>query len=283
MNDRDNELNFDFDSPLENFVVADDNEEEEAFDFSAYAAAAERKNSRVKRDRIIEDMQREERIEMEQMRFSKNMQKHSTQNALSRTAPHAITADELKKGFSFSGERRQTAVQGSLFESFNPNKLTSTDAETSNEMKSAVNSDQSENEKTNGFFADKPVSSAEGNSQSSENNYSGAAQLVFKKLQKIRSKDASQQDAESENNENGQDFNAAQGELDVGAAEPLTAQPETADKPKFDFSHFEESTPETVDKPKFDFSRFEESAPEAAPESEAAEPFADDNLSLIHI
>ncbi len=259
MNDRDNELNFDFDSPLENFVVADDNEEEEAFDFSAYAAAAERKNSRVKRDRIIEDMQREERIEMEQMRFSKNMQKHSTQNALSRTAPHAITADELKKGFSFSGERRQTAVQGSLFESFNPNKLTSTDAETSNEMKSAVNSDQSENEKTNGFFADKPVSSAEGNSQSSENNYSGAAQLVFKKLQKIRSKDASQQDAESENNENGQDFNAAQGELDVEDVEPLTAQPET------------------VDKPKFDFSRFEESAPEAAPESEAAEPFADDN------
>lgn len=260
MNDRDNELNFDFDSPLENFVVADDNEEEEAFDFSAYAAAAERKNSRVKRDRIIEDMQREERIEMEQMRFSKNMQKHSTQNALSRTAPHAITADELKKGFSFSGERRQTAVQGSLFESFNPNKLTSTDAETSNEMKSAVNSDQSENEKTNGFFADKPVSSAEGNSQSSENNYSGAAQLVFKKLQKIRSKDASQQDAESENNENGQDFNAAQGELDVEDVEPLTAQPET------------------VDKPKFDFSRFEESAPEAAPESEAAEPFADDNI-----
>lgn len=99
MNDRDNELNFDFDSPLENFVVADDNEEEEAFDFSAYAASAERKNSRVKRDRIIEDMQREERIEMEQMRFSKNMQKHSTQNALSRTAPHAITADELKKAF----------------------------------------------------------------------------------------------------------------------------------------------------------------------------------------
>lgn len=278
MNDRDNELNFDFDSPLENFVVADDNEEEEAFDFSAYAASAERKNSRVKRDRIIEDMQREERIEMEQMRFSKNMQKHSTQNALSRTAPHAITADELKKGFSFSGERRQNAVrEGSLFESFNPNKLTSTDAETPNEMKSAVNSDQSENEKTNGFFADKPVLSAEGNSQSGENNYSGAAQLVFKKLQKIRSKDASQQDAESENDENGQDFNAAQGEFDVEDVEPLTAQPETDDKPKFDFSHFEESTPETVDKPKFDFSRFEESAPEAAPESEAAEPFADDN------
>lgn len=71
-----------------------------------------------------------------------------------------------------------------MFESFNPNKLTSTDAETPNEMKSAVNSDQSENEKTNGFFADKPVLSAEGNSQSGENNYSGAAQLVFKKLQK---------------------------------------------------------------------------------------------------
>lgn len=260
MNDRDNELNFDFDSPLENFVVADDNEEEEAFDFSAYAAAAERKNSRVKRDRIIEDMQREERIEMEQMRFSKNMQKHSTQNALSRTAPHAITADELKKGFSFSGEHRQTAVrEESLFESFNSNKLTSTDAETPNEMGSAANIDQAETEKTNGFFADKPVSSAEGNSHSSENNYSDAAQLVFEKLQKIRSKDASQQDAESVNDENGRGLNVAQGKPNVGVAEPLTVQPET------------------VDKPKFDFSRFEESAPEAVLESESDETVADGN------
>ena len=93
-NRRDNDLNFDFDSPIENFFTESPESGEEVFDLAAYAASGEKKNSRNKRNRLHEEIELDKSIVAEQNRFHSNMEKHSAQNAETRTAPHAITADE---------------------------------------------------------------------------------------------------------------------------------------------------------------------------------------------
>ncbi len=149
-NRRDNDLNFDFDSPIENFFVESPDSGEEVFDLAAYAASGEKKNSRAKRNRLHEEIELDKTIAAEQNRFHSNKEKHSAQNAETRTAPHAITADELMRG---RRQRQNTApTPVSVYDEI---KATTPEASA--------------------------PSTAE-NSSSDDNGYSSAAQLVFQKM-----------------------------------------------------------------------------------------------------
>ena len=149
-NRRDNDLNFDFDSPIENFFTESPESGEEVFDLAAYAASGEKKNSRNKRNRLHEEIELDKSIVAEQNRFHSDMEKHSAKNAETRTAPHAITADELMRG---RRQRPNTApAPVSVYDEIK-------------ETKPEVNNDTPSE-----------------NISSDDNNYSSAAQLVFQKM-----------------------------------------------------------------------------------------------------
>ncbi len=161
-NKNDNELNFDFDTPIENFIIKGNDSEEDLFDLAAYAASAEKKNSKVKRNRLNEEMALDKSIQREQSRFDANKQKHSAANAETRTAPHAITADELMRS------RRPKPIQ---------NQTPVVDKNTSSEMPPIV-------------FEEKSIE---------ENGYSSAAQLIFEKMRNRKNNESEAAEEISEN------------------------------------------------------------------------------------
>ena len=97
--DEKNGLNFDFDTPLEEIEVVDiSTDEVDAFDLATLASSNEKRNSSIRKNRINEDIIKDKSIEREQEIFDLNRERHAAQNAAVRTAPHAITAEELMKG-----------------------------------------------------------------------------------------------------------------------------------------------------------------------------------------
>lgn len=172
MNDqKNNGLNFDFDSPIENFTPADrgNDDDGEAFDLSAYAASVERKNSRVKRSRINDEIIRDKSIEKEQERFSANREKHAVKNAASRTAPHAITAEELMRGKKPS---KKVNVQDNI-----PDIEPDEDEKASFDRQNEIATDSTSNNET---------------------GYSDAAQLVFEKMRNMRGNESQNKKASDE-------------------------------------------------------------------------------------
>lgn len=169
-NQKDNGLNFDFDSPIENFAPVDNgNDDGEAFDLAAYAASVERKNSRIKRNRINDEIMRDKSIEREQEIFSINREKHAAKNAASRTAPHAITADELLHGKKLG---RRVNIAENLSES------------------------ESETAEKENFVHKNEISRESSSNQ--ETGYSDAAQLVFEKMRNLRVNDSKNEETSDE-------------------------------------------------------------------------------------
>ena len=151
--DEKNGLNFDFDTPLEEIeAITVSTDEDDAFDLAILTSSNEKKNSSIKRNRINEDILKDKSIEREQAIFDMNREKHAAQNAAVRTAPHAITAEELmrgKKPFKFKPEVVETEK---VKFSFEPDSVKHADLDTENEK-----------------------------------NYSDAAQMLFEKLRNRKS------------------------------------------------------------------------------------------------
>lgn len=98
--DEKNGLNFDFDTPIEEIEeIKISSDGDESFDL-AMLTSSNSKNSALKRNRINEDIIKDRTIEREQEIFDLNRERHSAQNASVRTAPHAITAEELMRSKS---------------------------------------------------------------------------------------------------------------------------------------------------------------------------------------
>ncbi|GEM_PF-6819848 len=149
-----NGLNFDFDSPIEKYVVEDTNNVDEVFDLAAYASSNEKKNSNIKKNRLKEEIKRDRAIEREQEDFLLNRERHAVRKEAARTAPHAITADELMRSRHTKANYNSVSTESELteqnIEKFNNDTDSVTDSVTQ------------------------------------EVGYSDAAQLIFEKMRNIR-------------------------------------------------------------------------------------------------
>lgn len=151
--DKKNGLNFDFDTPLDEIEPIDvSTDDDDAFDLATLASSNEKRNSSIRKNRINEDIIKDKSIEREQEIFDLNRERHAAQNAAVRTAPHAITAEELMKGKkSFRAKQDvDVAEEINLDIKFDAVKDTDTD---------------------------------------SEKNYSNAAQMLFEKLRNRKGKE----------------------------------------------------------------------------------------------
>ena len=193
--DEKNGLNFDFDTPLDEIEAVNVlTNEDDSFDLATLSSSNEKKNSSIKRNRINEEIIKDKSIEREQTIFDLNREKHAAQNAAVRTAPHAITAEELMKGrktFKFKPDIDEAEEIKFKFE---PDAVKQADLETDNEK-----------------------------------NYSNAAQMLFEKLRNRKSDentadetiDTDDQSVEKHNDNNALDQNTALDMTDVinGATE----------------------------------------------------------------
>ena len=144
--DEKNGLNFDFDTPLEEIEVIDiSTDEDDAFDLATLASFNEKRNSSIRKNRINEDIIKDKSIEREQEIFDLNRERHAAQNAAVRTAPHAITAEELMKGKKLFRPKHDADVAEEINLDFEPDAVKDADTD-------------------------------------SEKNYSNAAQMLFEKL-----------------------------------------------------------------------------------------------------
>ena len=154
--DEKNSLNFDFDTPIDEIETADfSTDEVDVFDLAALTSANERKNSSLKRSKINEDIIKDRAIEREQEIFDLNRERHASQNASNRTAPHAITAEELMRGKSSFKLNHDINVNNTSNFELDTNDITNDEVETND-------------------VADDNISV--------EKNYSNAAQKIFEKL-----------------------------------------------------------------------------------------------------
>lgn len=144
--DEKNGLNFDFDTPLEEIEVVDiSTDEVDAFDLATLASSNEKRNSSIRKNRINEDIIKDKSIEREQEIFDLNRERHAAQNAAVRTAPHAITAEELMKGKKSFRPKHDADVAEEINLDFEPDAVKDADTD-------------------------------------SEKSYSNAAQMLFEKL-----------------------------------------------------------------------------------------------------
>ncbi len=175
-NHKDNGLNFDFDSPIDNFKEVEfNNEDEEAFDLAAFASNSEKKNSHAKRNRISEEIIKDRSIEKEQELFDNNREKHAVRNAATRTAPHAITADELMRG------RRANA-------GFVPSASKQSESQTDSKFQPFL--DITDDDLAEKAIKDATIQSSEESTDNEKSGvkYSNAAQLIFEKIRLSRKK-----------------------------------------------------------------------------------------------
>lgn len=145
-----NGLNFDFDSPIEKYIVEDTNNSDEVFDLAAYASSNEKKYSNIKKNRLKEEIKRDRAIEREQENFLLNREKHAVRKEAARTAPHAITADELMRPKNTKSNHNSV----------------NTESEPTEQKIEILNNDT--------------------DSVTQEVGYSDAAQLIFEKMRNIR-------------------------------------------------------------------------------------------------